>query len=140
VYANFGGKEELLLAIVDELAVQEDAWFEQWSGADLGTALAGSGDDLTRTLLSLEVFTYGVRHPGARAAIAPTVLRSWERAAALVHRQRTGEDGPVEQEDRDLALAAISVHTYAAIFARLVGAEHGAEEAGARAVERLLGS
>jgi AcrR family transcriptional regulator len=139
VYANFGGKEELLLNIARGLAQDDAAYFAAQDDADLH-AVFTTGDDesdqLARTLLALEVYTYAVRHAEARTVIGPLVGSSWQHAAQLLHR-RAGGAGEPSQEARDTALALLAVHTFVQVLGPVLGDEDiGA--VGSRLAARLL--
>lgn len=120
IYANFGGKEELLLEIARELGQDEAAWYADRAGQDLVDVLDHAHDDpdqLMRTLLSLEIFTYAVRHAESRRVLAPIVGGSLRQAAAMLH----DGDGEPTQEERDTAIGLLAVHTYVSVLAPLLG-------------------
>ncbi|MBU4213239.1 MAG: TetR/AcrR family transcriptional regulator [Actinobacteria bacterium] len=122
VYANFGGKEELLMEIVRELGQDEVAWYAERDGQDLASALHCAHDDpelLVRTLLSLEIFTYAVRHADSRKVLAPIIGTSLTNAARLLH---PGDDEPT-QDERDTAIGLLAVHTYVSVLEPLLGDE-----------------
>lgn len=139
VYANFGGKEELLLHIARGLAADDAAYFAAQDDADLHAAFT-TGDDepdqLARTLLALEVYTYAVRHAEARKVIGPLVGSSWLHAAQLLHR-RSGGTGEPSQEARDAALGLLAVHTFVQVLGPVLG-DDDIGAAGSRLAARLL--
>lgn len=143
VYAHFASKEDLLAGIVAQLAEADEELFA--SGPSVREIFC-SGDDpdtLRRTLLALEVYTYAVRHPEARSRMAPLVASTWDHAAALLAATRTGaedsraQDVAPSQDDRDLALALLSVHTFAQVLGSVLG-DDTAQASAARTVDRLL--
>ena len=139
VYANFGGKEELLLHIARRLADDDAAHFAAQGDADLHAVFTTCGDapdQLARTLLALEVYTYAVRHAGARTVIGPLVGSSWQHAAQLLHR-RAGGTGEPSQEARDTALGLLAVLSFVQIMGPVLGDDEiGA--VGSRLAARLL--
>jgi AcrR family transcriptional regulator len=136
VYANFGGKEELLLEIARQLAADDASFFASQDAADLPGAFRPPDEttQLARTLLALEVYTYAVRHPDSRTVIGPLVGGSWEAAAQLLARRHG--DGAPTQQDQDTALGLLAVHTFVQVLGPLLGGE--VTEAGERLVDQLL--
>ncbi|WP_309135718.1 TetR/AcrR family transcriptional regulator [Cellulomonas sp.] len=151
VYAHFASKEEVFLALArDQLNItieSPDATIPGVTvdGVDeeaVAAWLCGAQDD-PRILLSLEFLAYGLRHPEASGELARLHVASHEVLAdqvAEVRRARQGDDAEpgTTQEDRDTALAVISVMNVAALEGRLTGSEHLSPRAGARVIARLL--
>ncbi|MCL2089982.1 MAG: TetR/AcrR family transcriptional regulator [Micrococcales bacterium] len=143
VYVHFDSKEDLLAGIVAQMAETDEEFFA--TGPTSVSALFCSGDDdpetLRRTLLALEVYTYAVRHPEARSRMAPLVASTWDHAARLLAANRTGDQGTQDvvpsQDDRDLALVLLSVHTFAQMIGPVLG-DGTAPASAARTVDRLL--
>lgn len=140
VYANFEGKEDLLRQIVRDLAAEQDLWFEAQTGRPLADVFAEACDpetSLNSTLLSLELYTYAVRHREARDDLAPYLAGSWDHAARLIAAARTGAGAPPTADDRDTALAVLSVLTFAQVLDPVAG-DGAAIRAAARIIDRLL--
>lgn len=159
VYAHFGSKEALFLTLAREQSVQcaTDEALEAAGG------LAGVYEESIRQgvgdhsmLLGLEVLAYGVRHPEARAELAPSVHEAFDVLAGQIRderaRRRTaapgaGEEGsgaegapePPTQDDRDTALALSAIASFAALYGTLELGEEDAVAAGSRLIRRLLG-
>ncbi len=140
VYAHFDSKEDLLAGIVSQMTAADEEFFA--AGPTSVSALFCSGGDdpetLRRTLLALEVYTYAVRHPEARSRMAPLVTSTWDHTAGLIAANRTGDqDAEPSQDDRDLALALLSVHTFAQMIGPVLG-DDTATASAARTIDRLL--
>ncbi|MCL2454678.1 MAG: TetR/AcrR family transcriptional regulator [Micrococcales bacterium] len=142
VYAHFRNKEDLLLAIVEDLTAEEGDRIAADPETPLRQLFCDLDDDpeaLRRTLLTLEIYTYAIRHPAAQPRLGSAVASTWEQAAALLAAERTGgrPSTAPSQEDRDTALAVLAVHTFAQVFSQVVGDDE-ARDAGARIIDRLL--
>lgn len=142
VYANFEGKEDLLRQIVRDLDEEQDHWFEAQTGRPLSDVFAEACDpatSLNSTLLSLELFAYAVRHVEARADLAPYLASSWDHAARLIAAARAGADADAEptSDDRDTALAVLSVLTFAQVLDPIAG-DGAAIRSAARIIEGIL--
>ncbi|WP_182112396.1 MULTISPECIES: TetR/AcrR family transcriptional regulator [unclassified Actinotalea] len=152
VYAHFGSKEEVFLALAsDMLRVTIDS-----PGATIpGVTVDGVDQDAVaewltsvmddhRILLSLEFLAYGLRHPEASGELARLHVTSHEVLAdqiAEVRRARRGDDAEpgTTQDDFDTALAVISVINVATLEGRLTGSPRLSPRAGARVIAKLLG-
>jgi AcrR family transcriptional regulator len=141
VYANFGSKEEMFLELAKELTAADAALKDSQAGVDLHEVFAVRPADDAATaqmLLALELYVYAIRHPEARADLAPLLGRAYDGVAAVVHRARSDDGGEPTQEDRDTAFGLVAVHTLAAIFAPLFDDPAQAPEAAQRLIDRLL--
>ena len=157
VYAHFDSKEEMLLALVRELTAADaelaTAPVEDLPG--LLTRCQSGGDTAEQTLLGMELYLYAIRHPEARADIAPLLIAAQNGIADLVHRYRTtgstnqgddttsaqGEAATPTQADRDIAFTLAALSTFGGIVAPLLPDTSGPNSAKAivrRLSEQLL--
>ncbi|HEY0188310.1 MAG TPA: TetR/AcrR family transcriptional regulator [Cellulomonas sp.] len=140
LYAHFGSKNELFLEVarrqVSGTAARPclpDPALEQDVAATLGTS--GDEDEL---LLVLEILSYAVRHPEARAEIGAFYEEGFAALAGQVAvARRPGATRPAI-EDWDTALAVVSVSNIALLLGAVTGSPHASPEAGARTIARLL--
>lgn len=155
VYAHFGSKEALFLTLAREQSVQcaTDEALEAAGGlAEVYEESIRRGVGDHSMLLGLEVLAYGVRHPEARAELAPSVHEAFDVLAGQIRDERArvaaGPDAPdarpddVEpptQDDRDTALALSAIASFAALYGTLELGEEDAVAAGSRLIRRLLG-
>ena len=140
VYANFGGKEELLVAVARELADEDVARLQARPDRDLREALTEDGDDaasLARTLLQLEVYTYAVRHPDSRGALAASVGAGSDALASRLRDLRGGTGEP-SQPDRDTALGLLAIQMFARVIGPLADPDGNDRAVADRLVDRLL--
>ncbi len=155
LYAHFGSKSEVFLEIARQTlcSVEHgDIVIPGVSAAGVDrAAVAGwlrSSQEDPRLLLSLEFLSYGIRHPESSAEMAELHARGLEVLAeqiAEVRRARHGgaDDEDVSgasprEEDRDIALAVISIANLAVLQGKLTQSPDVSPEAGARAIARLL--
>lgn len=141
LYSNFDSKEAIFLEIARELTEQEAVETGGWTAADLRRHLAvrvPDDDLLTRMLLTLELYTYAVRHPEAQAELAPLARGSMDVLARLVHTARTGAPGEPARADRDTALGLAAVHLLAVVAGPLLGDADEVAGTADRLVQRLL--
>ncbi len=152
LYAHFPSKSAVMMALARErLGIAlEDPALDLPGVTDDGldveelTAWLTAAQDDPKLLLSLEFLTYGLRNPDAAGELADLHVRSFEVAAAQVARLRarqrgaTGADVVPTQDDRDTALAVVSVLNVATLEGRLTGSPDMSPAAGARIIERLL--
>lgn len=150
IYANFGSKEELFFAIArDRLGYEEeyDATIPGVTsdGVDLDavTAWLTEARDDPHLLLSLEMFTYALRHPDRSGEMITLHLRTFEVLAeniAVMRHARAGDDTPVEvtERDRDTALGIMSVINLGTLEGMLTDAPEFSARAVARIVARML--
>jgi AcrR family transcriptional regulator len=153
LYAHFRSKSDVMLALARErlgIALESpelDLPGLTDDGVDvevLAAWLAAARED-PRLLLQLEFLTYGLRHPDAAGELAELHVRSFELAAEQVARVRlvrahgvaAGDVVPT-QDDRDTALAIISVLNVATLEGKLTGSPDMSPAAGARIIARLL--
>src|ERR1051326_7391213 len=116
IYSNFGGKEEILIAVLDHLTEQQLAAFGRlapdpgappasgeeraaaagaiWSHTQRGQALPS---------LSVEMRAYAMRNPAFRRRLAAAERRQQEQIAAFIERIATAENRSLPFEARDLA-------------------------------------
>jgi AcrR family transcriptional regulator len=107
IYSNFGGKDDLFLAVFDEHA----AWFEQVM-AD-ATAETSAFEALLveeqQFLVFVSFWSYAVRTPKVRRRLAQRMARFREHIAGLV-RQRAEEENRELVADADqIALVALAL-------------------------------
>jgi TetR/AcrR family transcriptional regulator, transcriptional repressor of aconitase len=141
VYANFGSKEELFLELARQLTAADVALADPSADVDLRALFAvhPADDEATaQMLLALELYVYAIRHPEARADLAPVLARASEGVAAAVHRAGSDEGGEPTRQERDTAFGLVAVHTLAAIFAPLFDDPGETPGIARRLVDRLL--
>lgn len=149
VYAHFKSKEDVFLA----LARRQLLHTETPEGPLPGLTAAGvdievladwlrEAMDDPRLLLELEFIAYGLRHPDTAGELAQVQVRGHELLAeqvATIRRERGDTTPGLLDEDRDTALAIVSVLNVGALQGRLTGSPHMAPEVVARVVARLVG-
>lgn len=151
LYAHFGSKREVMLALARErLGIAlADPEIAVPGVTDDGVDVAELTDWLThahddpRLLLSLEFLTYGLRNPDAGDELAELHRTTFDTIAAQVARIRAGQGRPRPggtpvQDDRDDALVLISVINIATLEGMLTGSPDTSPEAAARVLARLL--
>lgn len=150
IYANFGSKEELFFAIACDRLGYEDEYDATIPGItsdgvdlDAVTAWLTEARDDPHLLLSLEMFTYALRHPDRSGDMTRLHLRTFEVLAeniAVMRHARAGDDTPVEvtERDRDTALGIMSVINLGTLEGVLTDAPEFSARAVARIVARLL--
>lgn len=141
VYANFGSKEELFLELARELTADDATLKDSDATPDLHEVFAtraATDARTTQVLLALELYLYALRHPESRPDLAPILAAAYDGIAALVHRWRTGSAGEPTQEDRDVALGLVAVHSLSSLIDPLLPGEGQAAASAARLFERLL--
>lgn len=153
VYAHFGSKRDLFLAVARSVLDAESAGEHRLPGvttegvdvAALEDALAASAQD-PRLLLSIELLAYALRHPGASEELEVFYARAFDALAshvADVRRAREARAGHdvvpgVTEHDRDTTLGVVAVLNVAPFGVRLLGEPHAGPAAGARVIARLL--
>lgn len=141
LYSNFESKEAIFLEIARQLTEQEATETRGWTPADLRRHLAvrvSDEDLLTRMLLTLELYTYAVRHPEAQPDLAPLARASMDVLAGLVHAARAGAAGQPTRTDHDTALGLAAVHLLAVVAGPLLGDPDDVAGTADRLVQRLL--
>jgi AcrR family transcriptional regulator len=153
VYANFGSKSDLFLALAREQVLCTS---RPGAGAGAGAQARPLAEQLVagmaatpdgpEMLLTLEVLAYAVRHPESRDALGPVIETSLDDLASRVRDDRAVRPGagphadePPTSTDRDTALGLVAVCTFAAMLGAITGDRAGAAGVGARLVERLTG-
>src|SRR6478736_6332364 len=135
VYAHFGSKHELFLEVARR----------QIAGAPAQPCLPGLGEegledevsaalhtmvDETDLLLSLEILSFAVRHPEARAEIGAFYEEGFGELAGQIGRARHPGDPEPAEGDWDTALAVL--------LGAVTGSPHASPAAGSRVIARLL--
>lgn len=155
LYAHFGSKSEVFLVLAREHLCSVDhgdtvipgVTAESIDREAIAQWLRSSQED-PRLLLSIEFLSYGIRHPESSAEMAELHARGLEVLAEQVAESRRGRRGSVDsddasgapprEEDRDVALAVISIANLAVLQGRLTQSPDVSPEAGARVIARLL--
>lgn len=155
LYAHFGSKSGVFLALARErlgIAMSDPArdmpgLTEDGVDTDALTAWMQATQDDPAMLLQLEFLSYGLRNPDESHDLVALHERSFEHATDQVARVRRarrraagevpGPDLPT-QDDRDVALAVISVLNVATLESKLTGSPAMSPEAGARIIRRLI--
>ncbi len=153
VYAHFGSKRDLFLAVARSVLDAESAGEHRLPGvttdgvdvAALEAALAASARD-PRLLLSIELLAYALRHPGTSEELEVVYARAFDTLAshlADVRRAREARAGHdvvpgVTEHDRDTTLGVVAVLNVAPFGVRLLGEPYAGPAAGARVIARLL--
>ncbi|WP_051208973.1 TetR/AcrR family transcriptional regulator [Propionicicella superfundia] len=133
VYANFAGKEDLLLAVAEELASENERWLADGPTA---AALGEATDDPAAhesQLLAVEISLYAARHPEVRERIAGLFGPGIDSMARLV---AAAPDSP-GSHDRDTAAGLIAIRTYIPFVIPIL-ADADAAETSRRLAVRLL--
>ncbi|MHB1489241.1 MAG: TetR/AcrR family transcriptional regulator [Cellulomonas sp.] len=158
VYANFGSKSDLFVALAREQVLctaPTGTRAGNGTGAGTGTDPGRLADQLVagmtempdgpEMLLTLEVLAYAVRHPESRDALGPVIETSLDDLASRVRDDRavrTGEAARTDEAptaaDRDTALGLIAVCTFASMLGAITGDRTDASGVGARLVDRLI--
>ena len=149
VYANFGSKSDLFVALAREQVLctarpgaRGDAGAQAEPLVEQLVAGMAAAPDGPEVLLTLEVLAYAVRHPEARDVLGPVIEASLDDLASRVRDDRAARAGSIPAEattsaDRDTALGLVAVCTFAAMLGAITGDGAEAVGAGARLVERL---
>ncbi|HEY0217773.1 MAG TPA: helix-turn-helix domain-containing protein [Cellulomonas sp.] len=143
LYAHFGSKNELFLAVAREqiAAAPEQACLPDLDGGDLEggvTEALRAMQDETEMLLTLEFLSYAVRHPESRGEIGAFYEEGFRELAGQIARARHPEDPAPAQHDWDTALAMVSISNISLLVGTVTGSAHASPEAGARLITRLL--
>jgi TetR/AcrR family transcriptional regulator, transcriptional repressor of aconitase len=143
LYAHFGSKNELFLEVARRQISSAPAQpclpglDEENLEQDVTDALRHMEDE-TELLLVLEILSYAVRHPEARAEIGAFYEDGFAEMAEQIAAARHPGASEPEQADWDTALAVVSISNIALLLGAVTGSPHASPEAGARAIARLL--
>ncbi|HUX71122.1 MAG TPA: helix-turn-helix domain-containing protein [Cellulomonadaceae bacterium] len=152
VYANFGSKSDLFVALArEQVLCTSQAAAGAGAGTDPGSLadqlVAGMAEmpDGPEMLLTLEVLAYAVRHPESRDALRPVIESSLDDLASRVRDDRVvraagaarADEAPTSA-DRDTALGLVAVCTFATMLGAITGDRTDASGIGARLVDRLI--
>ena len=150
LYAHFGSKSDLFVALARERLVRESPESDASTGdlaADLSAELGAAGAD-PGLMLALEILAYAVRHPESRAELRPLFDASIQDLAERVRDDRLARGGnapdassPAEEvtrEDLDTALGLLAVGNVAAMFAEISENPSAVSSSGTRLITRLL--
>ncbi|MBO3089450.1 TetR/AcrR family transcriptional regulator [Cellulomonas dongxiuzhuiae] len=155
VYAHFGSKRELFLAVARARLAEAGDPSQHTvpgmgpAGVDVETlagALALSTGD-PQLLLAVEVLAYALRHPEDADELAGFYARAFDALVehvADLRRARDAREGRASapgttQDDRDTTLGVVALLNVAPLGALLLGSDHITPAAGARVIARLLG-
>lgn len=139
VYANFAGKEDLLLAVAKTLAEQDQRWLAENAGRPVAEALSefnGTGDDIGQRLM-IEIALYAARHPEVRQQLADLLNPDVIGVARLIATERGGDPNDPSEIDLDTAIGVVAIRTYVQLVAPAIG-DLRAREASKRLISRLL--
>ena len=110
IYSNFGGKEDLLIAVLDLLTEQQLAAFSDMieKGSDDRTAAAGAIWSNTQReqrlpVLSLEMRAHAMRNPEFRRRLAQAERKHQEQIARFIEQVAERENRPLSLPARELA-------------------------------------
>ena len=114
IYSNFGGKEELMIAVLDlftdrQLGEFGQAIYAMTHGTDAEKSAAAAAvwshtrRDLNITLLSLEMRLYALRHPGFRKRLAEAERRQQGRIKEFIAGVAASEGRKLVIDPGDLA-------------------------------------
>jgi AcrR family transcriptional regulator len=118
IYSNFGGKDDLFLAVFDEHA----AWFESVldDASAEANAIEAMLDEERQFLVFVSFWSYAVRTPKVRRRLASRMARFREHVARLVERR-------AEQQGRKLVAPPEQVATLALALFRGIALERLAD-------------
>ncbi len=146
VYAHFGSKQDVFLALLREQACAEEDPRAEALAADPAEraervaawlAAAGGADGFP---LALEVIGFGLRHPEARGEVAESAadtLRRYADLMASLRRAGPTDAGPTD-EDWARALTVVALTNIAPVLHALTQSPHTAPDAVARVIDRIL--
>src|SRR5919109_1749398 len=114
IYSNFGGKEELMIAVLDEFTERQLREFGQAiedmthgtveeQSAAAAAVWSHTRRDLNITLLSLEMRLYALRHPDFRKRLAVVERRQQGRIAEFIKSVSENEGRTLRIDSGDLA-------------------------------------
>jgi AcrR family transcriptional regulator len=107
IYSNFGGKDDLFLAVFDEHA----AWFEQvMSDATAeATAIEALLAEEQQFLVFVSFWSYAVREPKVKRRLAARMARFREHIAGLVRQRAEKENRELVADADQIALMALAL-------------------------------
>ena len=110
LYSNFGGKDELLLAVADEHIAWLDVVLDEAPATGDPREWATATEDWPRQFrIFVELWSYGVRDERMRDELTDRMREMRRIIAAAIHRtaERTGHDLPLPPDQ--LAVIAVAV-------------------------------
>lgn len=110
IYANFGDKEELLLALAEQLT-EELACGTGTGGTPPPTSSATDEEVLERSLLLTEIVLYAVRHPERRDELAPLITAAGDHLCSQFESMNESPDTDVNLSRRDTSFALLTLQT-----------------------------
>jgi AcrR family transcriptional regulator len=152
LYANFGSKSDLFLALARERLngdrpTDASAPDPGHLSDELSSGVAAAGDD-PAMLLALEFLAYAVRHPESRPELGPLFDASLQGLAERVRDDRLARDRSaggeaaaaqaVTRDDLDTALGLLAVVNVTSMLAEISDTPRTVSSAGARLIARLL--
>ena len=107
IYSNFGGKDDLFLAVFDEHA----AWFEQvMSDANAETsAIETLLAEEQQFLVFVSFWSYAVRVPKVRRRLAARMARFREHVGRLVAERAEAQGGELAGDPEQVAMLALAL-------------------------------
>jgi AcrR family transcriptional regulator len=133
VYANFGSKDELFLAVLDDRFDQRLAELEDVFASDAApeTQAAQAGEAFTRAVLAdhdwqrlfLDFTARAARDPEFRAQMAQRYRQLRDRIAAMLQRRITAAGLELTMPIEEVALMTFAMANGAALEAQLLGDE-----------------
>ncbi len=136
LYAHFASKEDLFFTLIDAANAQSEA------GVDDPTVPFEHPivkDRLTDTLLSLEAYLYGLRHPQTRERFGQVVHKQLDNLGRRVRYTRTGSVGEPTRDDLETAMGLAMLWTMGGIMDKLLEPEWDVAGAFDRLADRLTG-
>jgi AcrR family transcriptional regulator len=107
IYSNFGGKDDLFLAVFDEHA----AWFEQVMAAATAesTAIEALLAEEQQFLVFVSFWSYAVRVPKVRRRLAARMARFREHIGKLVKERAAAEGRELTGDPEQVATLALAL-------------------------------
>jgi AcrR family transcriptional regulator len=107
IYSNFGGKDDLFLAVFDEHA----AWFEQVMAAATAesTAIEALLAEEQQFLVFVSFWSYAVRVPKVRRRLAARMARFREHIGKLVEERAAAEGRELTGDPEQVATLALAL-------------------------------
>ena len=110
IYSNFGGKEDLLIAVLDLLTEQQLAAFSDMIERESDDRTAAAGAIWSNTqreqrlpILSLEMRAHAMRNPEFRKRLAQSERKHQEQIARFIEQVAEREHRPLSLPARELA-------------------------------------